>query len=486
MFEKAMFPGGIHPKEGINGKAVNGLNPIRQLEAPPRVIIPLQQHIGAPAKATVQPGDHVRIGQKIGEAGGFVSAPVHASVSGTVRAIQDSLLPNGTSVPAVLIDNDYQEEWVELHPSDHPETLSADELRQIVREAGIVGLGGATFPTAVKLSPSGGKKIEKIVLNGAECEPFLSADHRLMLEKAADIIDGVRLMMLALDVDEAMIGIEKNKPDAIDIMTAAARGTDGIRIVGLPVRYPQGGEKQLVYALTRRQVPNGGLPLDVGVVVANVGTVYAIDQAVRLGRPLIERVTTVGGLVNNPANFLVRIGTPIDHLINACGGFQPQVKQFIYGGPMMGMAIARLDIPVTKGCSGLVALGEEAMEPRESPCIKCGACREACPMKLFPSRIDAFCRHNRMEDAEKLGVMNCIECGCCTFVCPAKRCLTQSMRTAKNSITRKRRRDAARKAQEEAARKAREEAERQAAEEAGRRENGMTDEAGKEAKGNHD
>lgn len=461
-----MFPGGIHPKEGANGKAVNGLNPIRPLDPPPRVIIPLQQHIGAPAKAIVAPGDRVRIGQKIGEAGGFVSAPVHATVSGIVHAIQDALLPNGTSTMAVLIDNDYQEEWVELHPSDHPETLSADELRSIVREAGIVGLGGATFPTAVKLTPSNGKKIEKIVLNGAECEPFLTADHRLMLEKAAEIIDGVRLMMLALDVDEAIIGIEKNKQDAIDIMTAAARGTDGIRVVGLPVRYPQGGEKQLVYALTRRQVPNGGLPLDVGVVVCNVGTVYAIDQAIRKGTPLIQRVTTIGGLVNNPGNFLVRIGTPIDHLIEACGGFQPHVKQFIYGGPMMGMAIGRLDIPVTKGCSGLVALGEEAMEPKESPCIKCGACREACPMKLFPSRIDAFTRHGRMEDAEKLGVMNCIECGCCSFVCPAKRSLTQSMRTAKNTITRNRKREAARKAKEEAERKAREEAARKTEESA--------------------
>jgi len=292
------------------------------------------------------------------------------------------------------------------------------------------------------------------LVNGAECEPFLTADHRLMLEKASDIIDGLRLIMHALDVDETIIGVENNKQDAIEIMTAAAKGTEGIHIRTLPVRYPQGGEKQLVYALTRRQVPNGGLPLDVGVVVCNVGTVYAIDRAIREGRPLIDRITTVGGLVQNPANFLVRIGTPIDHLIEACGGLQSHVKQFIYGGPMMGMAIARFDIPVTKGCSGLVALGTEAMEPKESPCIKCGACREACPMKLFPSRIDAFCRHDRMEEAEKIGVMNCIECGCCTYVCPAKRSLTQSMRTAKNSIQRKRARDAAKKAQEEAARKA--------------------------------
>lgn len=448
MFEKRLFPGGIHPKEGVNGKAVNGLNPIQPLEAPPRVVIPLQQHIGAPAKAVVKAGDYVRIGQKIGEASSFVSAPVHASVSGTVHAVQDAMLANGTMVPAVIIDNDYQDEWVELHPSNHPETISASELQTIVREAGIVGLGGATFPTAVKLTPSGGRKIEKLVINGAECEPFLTADHRLMLEKAADIIDGIRLMMLALEVDEALIGIEKNKQDAIELLSAAAKGTDGIKVVGLPVRYPQGGEKQLVYALTKRQVPNGGLPLDVGVVVCNVGTVYAIDRAIREGRPLVDRITTVGGMVNNPGNFLVRIGTPIDHLIEACGGLQPNVGQFIYGGPMMGMAISRFDIPVTKGCSGLVALGK-AMESKESPCIKCGSCREVCPMKLFPSRIDAFVRHDRLEEAEKLGVMNCIECGCCTFTCPAKRSLTQSMRTGKNAIQRKRRREAAHKAEEE-------------------------------------
>lgn len=457
MIEKGLFPGGIHPQEGVGGKAVNGLNEIRPLEAPPRVIIPLQQHIGAPAKALVSAGDHVLLGQKIGEAGGFMSAPVHASVSGRVYAVQDAMLANGTMVPAVIIDNDYADEWVELHPSDHPENLTADELRQIVREAGIVGLGGATFPTAVKLSPSGGKKIEKLILNGAECEPFLTADHRLMLEKAAEIIDGVRLMMLALEVDEALIGIENNKKDAIEILQAeAARSGSEIKVVGLPVRYPQGGEKQLVYALTRRQVPNGGLPLDVGVVVCNVGTVYAIDRAIREGRPLVERITTVGGLVNNPANFLVRIGTPISHLIDACGGLQPHVKQFIYGGPMMGMAIARFDIPVTKGCSGLVALANAAKEPDESPCIKCGSCRFACPMKLFPSRIDAFQRHDRLEDAEKIGVMNCIECGCCTYVCPAKRSLTQSMRTAKAAIRRKQQNEKAKKAAEEAARKAKE------------------------------
>ncbi len=449
MFEKHLFPGGIHPLEGVNGKAVNGLNSIRELPAPARVVIPLQQHIGAPAKAAVQKGDHVRVGQVIGEASGFVSAFIHASISGTVFDIQPAMLANGTMVPAVIIDNDYQDEWVELHPVEHPETMTAAELQKAVREAGIVGLGGATFPTAVKITPGEGKKIEKIIVNGAECEPYLTADHRLMLEKSAEVIDGLRLMMLALDVPEAVIGIEKNKQDAIDILTAAAAGAEGIRVVGLPVRYPQGGEKQLVYALTKRQVPNGGLPLDVGAVVCNVGTVYAIDRAIREGRPLVDRITTVGGLVNNPGNFLVRIGTTVERLIDACGGMSSGVKQFIYGGPMMGMSIARLDIPVTKGCSGLLALGNEAMEPKESACIRCGRCIRACPMKLHPSRMDAFARKNQFGEAEKLGVMNCIECGACTYVCPAKRSLTQSFRMAKNNIQRIKKQEAARKAQKE-------------------------------------
>ena len=442
MFEKHLFPGGIHPVEGENGKTVNGLHPITTLDPPARVIIPLQQHIGAPAKALVAKGERVLIGQKIGEASGFVSAPVHSSVSGTVYDVQEAILANGSTVPAVIIDNDYKEEWIKLVPSDHPETLTAAELQNIVREAGIVGLGGATFPTAVKISPPQGKKIEKILINGAECEPYLTADHRLMLEKASDIVDGIRLMMLALDVNEAIVGIEENKRDAIDILKAASKDIDGLYVKALPVRYPQGGEKQLVYALTKKRVPNGGLPLDVGVVVCNVGTVYAIDKAIREGKPLIERVTTVGGLVCNPGNFWVRIGTTVEHLLAACGGLQSNVKQFIYGGPMMGMSISRFDIPVTKGCSGLVALGVDAMESKESACIRCGRCIQSCPMRLHPTVIDAHTRQDDFEGAERAGVMNCIECGVCTFVCPAKRCLTQSCRTAKNAIQGKRRREA--------------------------------------------
>ena len=443
MFGSRLFPGGIHPHEGKNGKAVNGLNAIEVLAAPPRVISPLAQHIGAPAKALVQKGDHVRVGQLIGEAGGFMSAPVHASVSGTVVDIQPCILANGGQSLAIIIDNDYKDEWVELTPNDHPESLSAAELQQIVRDAGIVGLGGATFPTSVKLSPPKGKTIEMFVINGAECEPYLTADHRLMVEHADRIIDGIRLMMKALDVKKAIIGIENNKPDAVSAMTAAAASAEGIEVRALPVRYPQGGEKQLIYATTKRKVPCGGLPLDVGVVVANVGTCYAIDRAIREGRPLVERVTTVGGLVNKPSNFLVRIGTPISHLIEAAGGMEDGVKQLLSGGPMMGMAISRTDIPVTKGCSGVLCLGREAVEPEESACIRCGRCMRACPMNLAPAKLDSLMRAERYTDAANAGAMNCIECGCCTFVCPAKRQLTQSIRVVKRIEGDRRRKAAA-------------------------------------------
>lgn len=454
VFGTRLFPGGVHPQEGENGKAVNGGNAIRELPAPPRVIIPLQQHIGAPAKPLVKKGDHVLAGQKIGDASGYVSAPVHASVSGTVVGVEAALLPNGLTAPAVIIDNDFKDEWVKLTPAAHPETLSAAELQCLIRDAGIVGMGGATFPTAVKLTPAKGKTIEKLIINGSECEPYLTADHRLMLEQAAGIVDGIRLTMLALEIKEAVIGIEDNKPDALASMTEAAKSVDGLRVQSLPTRYPQGGEKQLVYAITRRKVPTGGLPLDVGCVVLNVGTCYAIHQAIREGRPLVSRVTTVGGLVNNPGNFLVRVGSTVENLLDACGGLKAGTKQLVYGGTMMGMAIARTDIPVTKGCSGVLALGQAAMEPKESNCIRCARCVNACPMKLMPAKIDALTRAGNFEGAEKMGVMNCMECGVCSYICPAKRSLTQSCRTAKKVITTRRQREKAKKAAEEAAQQA--------------------------------
>lgn len=450
MFRKKMFPGGMHPHEGVNGKSVNSGNAIRELPAPQRVVIPLSQHIGAPATALVKKGDAVLMGQKIAEAGSVVSAPVHASVSGKVVGIENVEVASGAVVPAIVIENDFQDTWVELHPAQHPETLSAAELQSIVREAGIVGMGGATFPTAVKLTPAKGKTIEKLIINGAECEPYLTADHRLMLEKAAEIIDGIHLIMLALDIKEAIIGVEDNKMDAVLALQAASEGVEGIKVQALPVMYPQGGEKQLVYATTRRKVPTGGLPLDVGCVVSNVGTIYAIQQAIREGKPLIQRVTTMGGLVNNPGNYLIRVGTLIENLIDACGGLQPDVVKLISGGPMMGMAIPHAKIPMTKGTSGVLALGKEAAEKEENPCINCGRCVQACPMRLVPTKLDMLVRTGNYEEAEKRGVMNCLECGACTFACPAKRLLTQSCRMGKRIINAQKKAAAAKAAAEKA------------------------------------
>jgi len=439
VFGKHLFPGGTHPHEGPGGKRDNCGNAIVTIPAPARVVIPLSQHIGAPAKAIVQAGDHVDIGQMIAEAGGFVSAPIHASVSGTVKEITTCKLANGNEVPAIVIDNDGKETWTQLHPAANPEALTPKDVQEIVRNAGIVGMGGATFPTSVKLSPAPGKVIEMFIINGAECEPYLTADHRLMLEHTAEIIDGLVLLMKAFDVKKTIIGIEQNKPDAIAALSKAASGKTGIEVRGLPVRYPQGGEKQLIYATTRRAVPNGGLPLDVGCVVCNVGTVYAIQQAIRLGKPLIERVTTVGGLVEKPGNFLVRVGTPIGLLIKQCGGLKPETCKLLNGGPMMGFAFDNLAVPVTKGCSGILALGKEAIEPEASPCIRCGRCMRACPMKLAPAKLDALVLAGRIEAAEKNGVMNCLECGACTFACPAKRPLTKTCREGKRIINAARR-----------------------------------------------
>jgi len=452
VFGMKMFPGGTHPHEGVNGKAVNGGNAITELPAPARVVIPLSQHIGAPAKALVKKGDQVLMGQKIGEAGGFVSAPVHASVSGKVVAVDEIEVAGGAKSQAIVIENDYQDTWVELHPAQHPETMSARELQEVIREAGIVGMGGAGFPTSVKLTPAEGKSIERLIINGAECEPYLTADHRLMVEKAAQIIDGVKLIMLALEVKRAVIGVEKNKPDAIEALLACCTGIggDGITVQALPVMYPQGGEKQLVYATTRRKVPTGGLPIDAGCVVCNVGTVYAVQQAIREGKPLVQRVTTMGGLVNNPANFLVRVGTPVQNLIDACGGLQNDVQMLISGGPMMGAALHCADVPVTKTTSGVLALGKEAVDPEENPCINCGRCVSTCPMQLVPTKLDLLVRSGNFADAEKAGVLNCMECGACTFACPAKRLLTQSCRHGKRVIRMRNAREAAKKAAEEA------------------------------------
>ena len=439
------FPGGIHPHEGRGGKAATAGLSIVEAPQPSRVAIPLQQHIGAPCKPLVTKGDAVKTGQMIGEPVGAMSAAVHASISGHVVDCQPCILANGTQQMCVIIDNDFKDEWVPLTPVANPESMTVQELSDLARRMGIVGLGGATFPTAVKLNIPAGKKVDTLVLNGAECEPYLSADHRLMLEHADQIISGARIIQKVLGIERVMIGIEDNKPDAVEAMRKACEKYAEFSVTALKTKYPQGGEKQLVYALTGRTVKMGGLPLDVGAVVCNVGTCHALCRAAYEGRPIVDRVVTVGGCVQNPANYLVRIGTPVEWLLDTSKGLLPETKMLIYGGPMMGMAISREDIPVTKGCSGIVALDKLGALADESPCIRCARCMNACPMHLAPAAIDRAVRKDLFEAAEKLNALNCIECGACTFSCPAKRNLTQSCRVAKRVITQRRKEAAAKK-----------------------------------------
>ena len=433
---KLTFVGGIHP---YDGKDLSKDKPIQDVLPKGEMVYPLSQHIGAPAKPIVAKGDRVLAGQKIAESGGFVSAPIYASVSGTVKTIETRRVVTGDLIQSIVIDNDGLYESEEFHPYAPVDKLQKEEIIDIVKEAGIVGMGGAGFPTHVKLSPKDPDKIEYVIANCAECEPYLSADHRLMLEKSEEIVLGIEIVRRALSISAVKIGIESNMPDAIEMMKKACDGHEGIEIVSLPARYPQGGEKQLVYALTGRKVRNGALPLDIGVIVLNVDTCYVIRRAVYEGRPVVDRVLTVGGTVQKPANYLARIGSPVEWFLDTSGGLLPETRMLIYGGPMMGMTISREDIPVTKGCSGILALDKLSALEEEGPCIRCGRCVDACPMLLSPTQIDQCMRKDLYEDAEALGVMNCMECGACSWSCPSRRNLTQSCRICKRIITKHRR-----------------------------------------------
>lgn len=425
------FGGGVHPREIGNGKNATQSAQIVNAAAPARVTIAMVQHGGAPASCCVKPGQTVNMGQVIGEAQGFVSAPVHASVSGKVIAVTTCTVPNGKTVPAVVIENDFEDRWDEsVMKRENADALSGEEISKIAVQCGVVGLGGAAFPTHVKLDTSKlEKKPDTLVVNGSECEPYLTSDHRLMVEDAARIIDGIRFAMKASGVSRALVGIEDNKPDAIAAMQAAAK--DGIEIVSMPARYPQGFEKMLIYTLTGRKVPNGALPSAVQCVVLNVATCAALCSAVREGRPLIDRVVTVAGRVANPANLRVRIGTNLMDVLDQVGGLTDGVRKLIVGGPMMGNTVSTMNLPITKNFGGFLALGEEAISTEESACIRCGRCMRACPMGLAPSKIDAMVRRSNYDGAIAIGAMNCMECGSCTYACPAKRELTQSCRVAK-------------------------------------------------------
>ena len=434
------FRGGVHPPEY---KDLTRDKAIEKLAVPEKVIIPLQQHIGAPAEALVEVGALVKKGQVIGQAKGFISAPVHASLSGKVKKIANYPHPSGPDMLAVEIESDGEDAWVEgLTEERDIEKLTVQEIKDKITAAGIVGLGGAAFPTHVKIAPPEDRKIETVILNGAECEPYLTADHRLMVEDADAIIEGFQILMRVLGVAKGYVGIEDNKPESVTSMMRAAAGTS-IEVVSLHVKYPQGAEKQLIKAINKKEVPPGGLPMDVGVVVQNVGTDYAVYEAVKYGRPLIERITTVTGHgIRSPKNLKVRIGTATQEVVDACGGFNDDMGRLIYGGPMMGIGHFNLEVPIVKGTSGVLVMKADEIRDRESqPCIRCGRCSSVCPMYLEPSAMGIFSERDRFDDAEKYNVMDCIECGCCSFVCPSDRPLVHLFRYAKSEIVKKRKKE---------------------------------------------
>lgn len=427
--------GGIHPPEN----KLSAGKKITALAAPKQVIIPLSQHIGAPAQAVVKKGDMVKVGTLLAKAGGFVSANIHSSVSGKVNKIDNAIDASGYRRPAVFIDVE-GDEWEET--IDRSETLvkecnlSAKEIIDKIAAAGVVGMGGATFPTQVKLMPPPGSKAEIVIVNAVECEPYLTADHSLMLAKGEQILVGVTILMKAVGVNRAVIGIENNKPDAIANMQKLAAQYPGVEIMPLKVKYPQGGEKQLIDAVIGKQVKSGALPISAGAIVQNVGTVYAVYEAVQKNKPLFERVVTVTGkAVKEPSNFLVRMGTPISVLIEAAGGMPENTGKIIGGGPMMGKALISAEVPVSKGSSGILLMTkEESVRKPMHDCIRCAKCVSACPMGLNPAFLMKATVYQNWEMAEKENIQDCIECGSCSYTCPAYRPLLDNIRVGKAKV----------------------------------------------------
>ena len=432
---KTFSIGGVHPHEN----KLSAHQPIITAEVPAKAVILLGQHIGAPAKPVVAKGDVVKVGTKIAEPAGFVSAAIHSSVSGKVAKIDTIVDASGYAKPAIFIDveGDEWEETIDRSTTLVKECeLSAEEIVKKIADAGIVGLGGACFPTQVKLCPPPSFKAECVIINAVECEPYLTADHQLMLEHAEEIMVGVSILMKAVKVNKAFIGIENNKPDAIELMTKVASSYAGIEVVPLKVKYPQGGEKQLIDAVIRRQVKSGALPISAGAVVQNVGTAYAVYEAVQKNKPLFERVVTVTGkAVANPSNFLVRMGTPINTLIEAAGGIPENTGKIIGGGPMMGKALVSAEIPVTKGSSGVLLLTkEESVRKPMQDCIRCAKCVNVCPMGLNPAFLMKFTIYKDWEKAEANYIQDCIECGSCSYTCPANRPLLDQIRLGKGKV----------------------------------------------------
>ncbi len=426
------FKGGVHP---YDGKELSKDKPIEKLYPTGDLILPLSQHIGAPAKPVVQKGDHVLQGQMIAEAGGFVSAPIYATVSGTVKKIEPHLTTVGSVVNAIVLENDGQYECVEFEGSD-PETLSKEEIIKKISAGGVVGMGGAGFPTHVKLSPKEPDKIDHVLVNGAECEPYLTSDYRRMLEEPEKVIGGLKVILKLFDNAKGCICIEDNKPDCIKKLSELVKDEPRIEVKPLKTKYPQGAERMLINAVTGREINSSMLPADAGCVVDNIDTVVAVYKAVVLGIPLMHRIVTVtGDAIANPKNFYVPIGTNYQELLEAAGGFKTEPKKVISGGPMMGFSMFNLDVPVTKTTSSLLALAKDDVS--ESPvtaCINCGRCVSGCPEHLVPSRLAKVAERHDRETFEKMYGMECCECGCCSWACPAKRPLAQAIKSMRKEV----------------------------------------------------
>jgi electron transport complex protein RnfC len=444
IMRRKTFPHGIHPpeyKSPTESKAIEVLPP------PEKVSIPLLQHFGSPAKPLVKKGEEVTLGQKIGESSALFSANVHASVSGKVLSLDNVHHPLGRPVPAVTITNDGEDlSAPEIRESADPFLLEPETISRVVREAGIVGLGGAAFPTAVKLTPPKDKPIDTVIINGCECEPILTADYRVMLEYTEDILKGAELVRKATGAERTIIGIEDNKMDALTAFQEVMdRGS--AEIIALKTKYPQGAEKNLIYALLGREVPRGGLPFDVGVVVQNVGTAKAIWDAVSSGKPLYERALTAAGEgIREPKNLMVRIGTPFQNVLDFCGGIDDNTNLLIMGGPMMGLSQWSPEVPVVKGTSGILAW-TAAGPPMEHNCIRCSRCTDHCPMQLVPTQLMKYVKYEFLSDAENWGIMDCVECGSCQYICPAAIPLVHWIRLGKNQIMELKRKKSATDAQ---------------------------------------
>lgn len=425
---KFTFVGGIHP---YDGKELSKNKPIQDILPKGELVYPLSQHIGAPAKAIVAKGDRVLAGQKIAEGGGFVSATIYASVSGMVKAIEPRRVVTGDLVMSIIVENDGLYEEVEFYPVAPLEKLSKEEIIDIIKEAGIVGMGGAGFPTHVKLSPKEPEKIEYVIANCAECEPYLTSDYRRMMEEPEKLIGGLKIILKLFDHAQGILAVEDNKPDCIALLRDLTKNESRISVKALKTKYPQGGERQLIYATTGRKINSAMLPADVGCVVNNVDTMVAVYKAVMEGKPLMERIVTVtGDAMNTPGNFRVKIGMSYQDILEAAGGFSKNPEKIICGGPMMGFGMFDLNVPATKTSTALLAfLKDDVSKMEPGPCINCGRCVEVCPGRVIPSRLADYAEHFDEEAFVENHGMECCECGCCSYVCPAKRPLTQEIKS---------------------------------------------------------